>query len=125
MLNCRELIWGQASDKRVTSARAYSHRSRSRRTLRARARVHANEFSICCYGTDKKDVGVLRPPTASLLPHCRPTEIRRFRLKGSLPEDYITLRGNGRTKTRIRYSLRLLAIRYLSFVSQRQLRNLL
>jgi hypothetical protein len=29
---------------------------------------------------DKKDIGVLRPPTASLLPIVALTEIRRFRL---------------------------------------------
>ena len=104
MLNCRELIWGQAGRQACDFARLFNQA----RTLRARARVHANEFSICCYGTDKNDVGVLRPPTASLLPVVARTEIRRFRLRGSLHQTYITLRGKESTKARNPYCLRLL-----------------
>jgi hypothetical protein len=36
--------------------------------------------------------------------HCGPTEIRRFRLRDSLHQAYITLRDKGRAKTRIRYA---------------------
>jgi len=69
----------------------------------ARSGVHARDSWICCYETDKK-VGVRRPPTAFLLPIVARMEIRRFRLRGSLHQAYITLRCEGRTKTRIRYS---------------------
>jgi hypothetical protein len=67
MLNCRELIWGQAGDKRVTSVLAYSHLDQAQ-TLRARARVQASEASICCYETRQKGCRSPGPPTASLLP---------------------------------------------------------
>jgi hypothetical protein len=60
-----------------------------------------------CYGTDKKDVGVMRPPTALLLPIVARTEIRRFRIKGQLATKYLIVRRKGRTKTRICYSLKL------------------
>src|SRR5262249_6166845 len=47
----------------------------------ARSGVHACASWICCYETDKKDVGVRRPPTAFLLPIVARMEIRHFRLK--------------------------------------------
>src|SRR5262249_16635620 len=55
--------------------------------VHALACTHRDSW-ICCYEPDKKDVGVRRPPTAFLLPIVARTEIRRFRVKGRLRQNY-------------------------------------
>ena len=66
--------------------------------------MHASESSICCRETRQKGCRSPAPADSIIAAHCGPTEIRRFRLRDSLHQAYITLRDKGRAKTRIRYA---------------------
>jgi hypothetical protein len=66
-------------------------------------RARARDSAIVGYEADKKDVGVWRPPTASLLPIVA-ERIRRFRLKGSYINFTLCFVTKEEAKTRIHYS---------------------